>query len=65
MRKQSSSVRRNIFPLAPRGICAKEKKRNILEVFHHLEARQEVNAMPLEQACIHKHEVRFAKAQEF
>jgi len=30
-----------------------------------LEARQEVNAMPREQARIHKHEVRFARAQAF
>ncbi len=65
MRKQSSSVRRNRLPLAPRGRCAKKKQRNILEVFHHLEARQEVNAMPREQARIHKHEVRFARAQAF
>jgi hypothetical protein len=29
-----------------------------------LEARQEVNALPTEQARIHQHEIRFARAQE-
>lgn len=46
-------------------VCSHEKKRNILEIFHHLEARQKVKAMLREQARIHKHEVRFARAQEF
>jgi hypothetical protein len=48
-----------------KNVCSQEKKRNILEIMHHLEARQEVNAMPCEQAGIHKHKIRIARAQEF
>jgi hypothetical protein len=46
-------------------MCSQEQKRNILEILHHLQARQEVNAMLREQARIHQHEIRFAKTQEF
>lgn len=49
---------------APRGIGAKEQKRNILEVFHHLEARQEVHTMLREQVVIEQDEVWFAHTKE-
>jgi hypothetical protein len=52
-------------PCSQGNVCSQEEKRNILEIFHHLHAQQEVNAMPREQARIHKHEVWFARAQEF
>jgi hypothetical protein len=45
-------------PCSQGKVCSQEKKRNILEIMHHLEAREEVNAMPAEQARIHKHEIR-------
>ncbi len=48
--RPSSSLR----SLAPRGIGAQEKERNILELFQHKEARQKVNAMPREQALIQR-----------
>jgi len=38
--------------LALREICAQEKEWNILEVFHHMQARQAVNAMLREQVLI-------------
>jgi hypothetical protein len=41
-----------LHSLAPRGIGAQEKERNILELFQHKEARQKVNAMSREQALI-------------
>jgi hypothetical protein len=50
--------------LAPRGIGAKEQERNILEVFHHVEALQEINPIAREQALIQKDEVWFATAKE-
>jgi hypothetical protein len=59
------SQEENTPPCSQGNVYSQEQKRNILEIMHHLEAREEVNAMPAEQARIHKHEVRFTRAQEF
>jgi hypothetical protein len=47
------------------AICAEQKKRNCLEVFHNEESRIKFDAIPREQALIQKHEVWFERAHEF
>src|SRR5512135_3513586 len=42
-----------LAPCSQGNTCSQEKQWDILEILHHLEARQEVNAMLREQACLH------------
>ena len=51
-------------PCSLGNVYSQEQKRDISQILHHLEARQEVYAMMPEQAGIYQHEIGFARAQE-